>query len=59
MERTSVNPQFDPSVTAVLAIDVQQGIFLRFAPVYNSDVLLNNINTLIDRFALAGRKDML
>lgn len=36
-------------VTALLVIDVQQGLFERSTPIYKADEVLTNINALIDR----------
>lgn len=46
--------KFDPANTALLVIDVQQGIFSRPAPVHNERELLSNINALIERFSQSG-----
>jgi nicotinamidase-related amidase len=35
--------------TALLVIDVQQGLFKRSTPIYQAEVLLKNINTLVER----------
>jgi nicotinamidase-related amidase len=35
--------------TAVLVIDVQQGLFRKSTPIYKAEQLLKNINTLVDR----------
>ncbi|MHB8071502.1 MAG: cysteine hydrolase family protein [Candidatus Cryosericum sp.] len=40
--------------TALLVIDVQQGLFEEPTPVYQADVVLSNINTLVDRAHAAG-----
>lgn len=34
---------------ALLVIDVQQGLFKRYTPIYKADELLQNITTLVDR----------
>lgn len=39
----------DKNKTALLVVDVQQGLFETPKPVYKADELLENINTLIDR----------
>ncbi len=40
--------------TALLVIDVQQGLFKHSAPVYQAQQLLHNINVLVDRAHGAG-----
>ena len=40
--------------TALLVIDVQQGLFEEPTPVYRADEVLGNINTLVDRAHAAG-----
>jgi nicotinamidase-related amidase len=40
--------------TALLVIDVQKGLFEEPTPVYQADVALSNINTLVDRAHAAG-----
>jgi nicotinamidase-related amidase len=40
--------------TALLVIDVQQGLFEEPTPVYRADDVLRNINTLVDRAHAAG-----
>ena len=40
--------------TALLVIDVQQGLFERATPIYKADEVLMNINALIDRAREAG-----
>lgn len=40
--------------TALLVIDVQQGLFEESRPVYRADDVLNNINTVVDRAHAAG-----
>jgi nicotinamidase-related amidase len=40
--------------TALLVIDVQQGMFGKATPVYRAEQLLQNINTLIDQAHQAG-----
>jgi len=44
----------NPHHTALLVIDVQQGLFKKSTPIYQADVLLENINLLIDRAHQAG-----
>ena len=39
---------------ALLIIDVQKELFDKSTPIYRQDVLLQNINTLVDRAHLAG-----
>jgi nicotinamidase-related amidase len=56
MGRSQSYQEFKPSETALLVIDVQQGIFSRLTPVYNERLLLSNINTLIERFSQSGAK---
>jgi nicotinamidase-related amidase len=46
--------KLDPSVTALLVIDVQQGICSRSTPVQNEQESLININALIERFSQSG-----
>jgi len=41
-------------VTALLVIDVQQGLFRKSTPIYRAEPLLNTIGTLIDRAHAAG-----
>lgn len=43
-----------PTKTALLIIDVQQGLFARPTPVYQADQLLGNITLLIDKARRAG-----
>jgi nicotinamidase-related amidase len=40
--------------TALLVIDVQQGLFRKSTPIYKADELLENINLLVDRAHGAG-----
>jgi nicotinamidase-related amidase len=40
--------------TALLVIDVQQGLFKKSTPIYRADELLNNINLLVDGAHRAG-----
>jgi nicotinamidase-related amidase len=40
--------------TALLVIDVQQGLFKRSAPIYQAEQLLHNINVLVDRAHRSG-----
>jgi len=40
--------------TALLVIDVQQGLFRKSTPIYMADELLENINLLVDRAHGAG-----
>jgi len=44
----------DPDETALLIIDVQQGLFNRSQPIYNADELIRILNLLADRFRSAG-----
>lgn len=41
-------------MTALLVIDVQQGLFHKSTPIYRADPLLNTITTLIERAHAAG-----
>jgi nicotinamidase-related amidase len=47
-------PLVSGDATALLVIDVQQGLFERSTPVYMADQVLTNINALIDRAREAG-----
>lgn len=40
--------------TALLVIDVQQGLFNRSTPIYKADLLLQNIHLLVERAHQAG-----
>lgn len=40
--------------TALLVIDVQQGLFKKSSPIYKAEELLRNINSLVDRAHRAG-----
>lgn len=40
--------------TALLVIDMQQGLFMKSTPVYNVDVLIRNITSLVDQAHHAG-----
>jgi len=44
----------DPSNTALLVIDVQNGLFSRPTPIYKAEELLENINSLSNQFAQTG-----
>jgi nicotinamidase-related amidase len=44
----------NPSRTALLIIDVQQGIFEKSTPVYQAEQLLENLNFLIDKARVQG-----
>ena len=44
----------DQSITALLVIDVQQGLFERSTPIYKAAQVLENINTLIQQARRAG-----
>jgi len=39
----------DNQNTALLVIDVQQGLFLKSTPIYRAEELLENINALVDK----------
>jgi nicotinamidase-related amidase len=39
----------DYHTTALLVIDVQQGLFRKSTPIYRAEELLDNINTLVDK----------
>jgi nicotinamidase-related amidase len=43
------SPVMNRSNTALLVIDVQQGLFRKSIPIYKAEELLRNINTLVDR----------
>jgi len=44
----------DPDTTALLVIDVQNGLFSKPTPIFNEQELLENINTLSSQFKLHG-----
>ena len=44
----------DPASTALLVIDVQNGLFNRANPVFREQALLDNINSLRDQFSQYG-----
>jgi nicotinamidase-related amidase len=44
----------DPTTTALLVIDVQNGLFSKRTPIYNENTLLDNINSLRDQFSRRG-----
>ena len=44
----------DSNRTALLVIDVQQGLFKKSTPIYNAEALLENINLLVHRAHQAG-----
>lgn len=44
----------DPSLTALLIIDVQQGLFNRPNPLYRAEELLANLNSLAEQARQAG-----
>jgi nicotinamidase-related amidase len=44
----------NPENQALLVIDVQQGLFRKSTPIYHADVLLENIQSLVDRAHQAG-----
>jgi nicotinamidase-related amidase len=44
----------DSNSTALLVIDVQQGLFKKSSPIYNAEALLENINLLVDLAHQAG-----
>jgi nicotinamidase-related amidase len=44
----------DPNRTALLVIDVQNGLFSRATPIYKEEQLLENINTLWGKFVESG-----
>jgi aminoglycoside 6'-N-acetyltransferase len=47
--------EFQPALrTALLVIDVQQGLFAKSTPVYEAEALLENINALAERAHQAG-----
>ena len=41
-------------VTALLVIDVQQGLFRKSTPIYRAEALLDTIESLIERAHAAG-----
>jgi len=45
----------DASNTALLVIDVQNGLFSKTTPIYKAEDLLGNINTLSKQFSQAGK----
>jgi nicotinamidase-related amidase len=45
----------DTSNTALLVIDVQNGLFAKATPIYKAEELLGNINTLSKQFTQAGK----
>jgi nicotinamidase-related amidase len=49
------NKMMDPNHTALLVIDVQQGLFKKSTPLYQADELLEKINLLVD---LAHEQDV-
>jgi len=46
--------KIDRHVTALLVIDVQQGLFEKSTPIYKGQQLLQNINTLVESAHLSG-----
>jgi nicotinamidase-related amidase len=54
--KNKVHSQIKPDGdhTALLVIDVQQGLFERTTPIYKADEVLTNINILIDRAREGG-----
>lgn len=46
--------KLEPDETALLIIDVQQGLFNRSQPIYHADELIRKLNLLADRFRSAG-----
>ena len=44
----------DPTTTALLVIDVQNGLFSKPTPIYKAQQLLENINSLRDQFIQNG-----
>ena len=42
------------STTALLIIDVQQGLFQKATPIYRAEEILKNINTLVEKARYAG-----
>lgn len=44
----------DPGTTALLVIDVQQGLFTKPTPIYQEQALLENINSLKELFTREG-----
>jgi nicotinamidase-related amidase len=44
----------DPATSALIVIDVQNGLFSRPTPIYNDQNLLENINSLRDQFIKNG-----
>ena len=45
----------DPSNTALLVVDVQNGLFSKATPIYKAEELLGNINALSSQFSQAGK----
>jgi nicotinamidase-related amidase len=50
MVKTTKKLNLDPRKAALLIIDVQQALFSRPTPIHNAEHLLDNINSLIDRW---------
>ena len=42
--------------TALLVIDVQQGLFRKSTPIFRSELLLDVITTLVERAGAAGKR---
>jgi nicotinamidase-related amidase len=56
MNASSMPKKNSSSSTALLVIDVQQGMFCKSTPVYQAGEMLSNINLLIDRAHQRGVK---
>ncbi len=52
----SLPPDHQPAATALLVIDVQEGMFRKSTPVHCAEQMLSNINLLIGRAREAGVK---
>jgi nicotinamidase-related amidase len=48
MASASAETQIDPKKSALLIIDVQRALFSRPTPIFNAELLLSNINSLIE-----------
>ena len=49
-----LTPLVPGQATALLVIDVQQGLFRKSTPIYRAELMLNTLTTLIERGYAAG-----
>lgn len=54
MTRITPDQVVHPKEAALLVIDVQRALFSRSTPIHNAEKLINNINTLIEKWEISS-----